>query len=115
VTSQDSANLVDAFSAVTSSCGSGNTIVCRGAVQRNLDQTNNFLADLDKTPPPDCLRDTDAQLRLALNTFKSGEQQIIAGIDQNNPAMVNQGTAQILQANGQIDRTNTLIERANCP
>jgi hypothetical protein len=115
VTSQDSANLVNALSSITSSCGSGNTILCRGAVQRNLDQTNNFLADLDRTPPPDCLKDTDAQLRLALNTFKSGEQQIITGIDQNNAAMVNQGSALIVQANGQIDRTNTLIERANCP
>jgi hypothetical protein len=113
--SQDSTDLGKSMGDMGTGCGSGNLILCRAAVQTNLDLTNHFVADLDKTQPPDCLKEFDTQLRLALASYTSGSLRQIAGIDAQNADIINEGTAQVLQGTGQLTRASTLLTRASCP
>lgn len=85
----DGAGLTAALSGLRS-CNQGRA-ECRRALGAASDQVTTFQSDLDRTPPPACLADTDAELRAALGFYDRGLAMVEEGADAKDRLKVAQG------------------------
>jgi hypothetical protein len=91
-----------------------NRMTCRASAQGALKETVHMQADLDRTPAPDCLKLSDAELRFALEAFREGELLIISAIDNDLQASMNAGINKINEGSTHLDTSFALGKQAYC-
>jgi hypothetical protein len=112
---QDSTKLGNDLSSVSDSCSSTQELdTCRAAWVTIRDDSASFLSDLDAHPAPPCMQSADKSLRAGLNDVHAASLEVIDGIDQYDPAKINNGATILNKANGEVNDATSALENANC-
>lgn len=105
---------LDTFSADCGNVSNGDFSTCRADVVTFRNDVNSFQNDLNKTPAPPCLTTEDQHLRAALQDYKTGADQVIAGIDDISTDEVSAGAALFTRGNGEITQATNAAKTAQC-
>lgn len=105
------------FSAVGSDCGNvsdGDFSVCRADLVTFRNDVESFQRDLNATAVPTCLKTEDQHLRTALQDYKTGADQAIAGIDDNSTSELSTGVTLITNGNNEITQATNAAKASHC-
>lgn len=112
---QDSTTLGNDLSSVSDACSSTQDLsTCRAAWVTIRDDSASFLDDLDTHPAPPCMKTADKSLRAGLNDVHAASLEVIDGIDQYDPAKINNGATILTKANGEVNDATSALKNANC-
>lgn len=107
--------LVQSMTNASESCGAGDTTACANDFQTALGDVKAWEADLNTTPPPDCLKTMDTHLRQALSLYEQGLTAAIQAINGSDLTKLEEATAHISDANDKMSDATAAAETATCP
>lgn len=99
---------------VGTDCQAGDVSACHDDLQALDTDIQAFQRDLKAHPAPPCLHDADTNLQKALGLYDQGAQQAIAGIEQNDAALIRQGTDTMSQGTTYLGLATAAIQKASC-
>jgi len=87
---------------------------CVAGYKAALDEVNAFRKDLDSTPPPDCLKKYDGNIRDGLTGLSSGLEKVIQGLEAKDAATITAGGEEVKAGGDQMKASEKSAEDASC-
>jgi hypothetical protein len=100
--------------AITKACQTDTGAGCQGALMKGVSTEQSFLADLQTTTPPDCLKAFDTELRAYLTTGVKSYQDRIQGLQQNDASLIATAASENQDALAHLQQATTLLGNRQC-
>jgi hypothetical protein len=114
VVTSNSTKDADAFTTLSSECGSGDMSRCRAAAVTAQAANQKFLSDLGRLTVPACLAPINQEVDAALVMYSDGDADVIAGIDGNDTAMITAGADLFTEGTTHLTKATNLMSSKPC-